>query len=52
MEVDGPAEHVARLLQDAARSSSGTLAWLQDARTDEPLGVNPGQVVTVTGGDG
>ncbi len=51
VEVDGPTDHVARLLQDASRSSAGTLAWLEDSRTHEPLGVNPEHVVTVSGGD-
>ena len=51
IEVEGAMEDVERQLQDAARSSSGTLAWLKDARTEEPVGVNPAQVVTVTAGD-
>jgi hypothetical protein len=51
IEVEGLMEDVERRLQDAARSSSGTLAWLKDARTEEPVGVNPAHVVTVTAGD-
>jgi hypothetical protein len=51
VEVDGETEAVGRLLQDAARSASGTLAWLKDAATEETLGVNPAHVVTVRRGD-
>ncbi len=51
VEVEGLVEEVGRRLQDAARSSSGTLAWLKDTRTDEPVGVNPTHVVTLRAGD-
>jgi hypothetical protein len=47
LEVKGTVEETAKALEDAARSSSGTLAWLTDAATGEVLGVNPPQVVTV-----
>lgn len=47
VEVDGPAEDVERLLLDAARSTSGTLAWLSEAGSGDPLGVNPTHVVTL-----
>ena len=47
LEVAGTADDVGRTLQDAVRSSSGTLAWLQDADGDT-VGVNPVQVVLVT----
>jgi hypothetical protein len=50
LEVAGTPDDVGRLLQDAVRSSSGTLAWLQAAGADETVGVNPAHVVTVTGG--
>jgi hypothetical protein len=50
LEVAGTPDDVGRLLQDAVRSSSGTLAWLQAADADEAVGVNPAHVVTVTGG--
>jgi hypothetical protein len=50
-EVEGRVEDVGRVLQDAARSASGTLAWVKDARTGETLGVNPAHVVTVRPGD-
>jgi len=50
LEVAGTLDDVGRLLQDAVRSSSGTLAWLQAAGADEAVGVNPAHVVTVTEG--
>ena len=48
LEVAGTVEDIGRMLQDAVRSSPGTLAWLRDADGDEAIGVNPTQVVTVT----
>jgi hypothetical protein len=48
LEVEGSPQDVERPLQDAARSSPGTLAWLKDARTGEAVAVNPSQVVTLT----
>jgi hypothetical protein len=47
LEVDGTVEDVAKALENAARSSAGSLAWLKEGDADEPLGVNPSQVVTV-----
>jgi hypothetical protein len=47
LDVEGNVEETAKALENAARSSSGTLAWLTDAATGEVLGVNPLQVVTV-----
>jgi hypothetical protein len=41
---------VEKLLQNAVRSSPGTLARLQAADSGEVVGVNPAQVVTVTRG--
>ena len=46
-EVKGPLDEVAKLLENAARSSAGTLAWLHEAEAGERLGVNPTQVVSV-----
>jgi len=37
----------ATALENAARSSAGTLAWFEDADTGRPLGVNPTRVVSV-----
>jgi hypothetical protein len=51
VEVAGTPEEVGKLLQDAVRSSPGTLAWLEPADGDEAVGVNPAQVVTVRRSD-
>jgi hypothetical protein len=47
LAVLGTLEDVQKRLQDAVRSSPGSLALLIEATTDEPIGVNPGHVVTV-----
>jgi hypothetical protein len=51
VEVDGSTEDVERRLQDAARSTSGTLARLNDAVSGQAVGVNPTHVVTLRPGD-
>jgi hypothetical protein len=48
IEVAGTPDDVGKLLQDAVRSSSGSLAWLRAADSNEVVGVNPAQVVVVT----
>jgi hypothetical protein len=50
LEVAGSPEDVEKLLQNAVRSSPGTLARLHDADSGEVVGVNPAQVVTVSRG--
>ena len=45
--VDGDVKEVERLILDAARGAIMQFAWLTDAQTAEPLGVNPGHVVTL-----
>ena len=50
LEVAGTLEDVEKLLQNAVRSSQGTLARLQAVDSGEVVGVNPAQVVTVTRG--
>jgi hypothetical protein len=47
LEVAGNVEETAKALENAARSSTGTLAWLTDAVTGKGLGVNPLHVVTL-----
>jgi hypothetical protein len=47
LEVEGSPADVAKALENAARSSHGTLAWLSEPETQEQVGVNPAQVVTV-----
>jgi hypothetical protein len=51
LEVNGSAEEAAKALENAARSSVGTLAWLTEAASGKTLGVNPLQVVTVKATD-
>jgi hypothetical protein len=51
VEVDGTVEDVEKTLQNAARSTPGTLAWLRHGRTGQPLAVNPTHVVTLGPGD-
>ena len=48
LEVAGAPDRVGKLLEDAVRGGPGTLAWLQDADSDEAVGVNPAHVVAVT----
>ena len=47
LEVSGELDDVAKQLENAARSSAGTLAWFELAGDAERFGVNPGHVVTV-----
>jgi hypothetical protein len=51
LEVEDSLDDVVKTLEDAVRSSAGTLARLTDAETGQPLAVNAGQVVTVRPGD-
>jgi hypothetical protein len=45
--VDGDVKGVEQLILDAARGSIMQLAWLTDAQTAEPLGINPEHVMTL-----
>ena len=47
VRIDGDVKAVERLILDAARGSIMQLAWLTDAQTAEPLGINPEYVMTV-----
>jgi hypothetical protein len=51
LEVEASLDEVIKALENAARSSAGTLARLTEAESGEPLAVNAGQVVTVRPGD-
>ncbi len=51
LEVDAGLDEVVRELENAARSSAGTLARLTQADTGEPMAVNATQVVAVRLGD-
>jgi hypothetical protein len=48
LDVAGALEEVEKPLQNAARSSPGTLARLTDAVSGESVSVNPTHVVTLT----
>ena len=48
LEVAGSPQDVAKLLQDAVRSSPGTLAWLDVVHDGTPVGVNPAHVVALS----
>jgi hypothetical protein len=41
---------VAKQLENAARSSAGTLAWFDEASAGDRLGVNPAHVVSIRRG--
>jgi hypothetical protein len=47
LPVRGTLVDVQKRLQDAVRSSPGSLALLTEATTGEQIGVNPAHVVTV-----
>jgi hypothetical protein len=51
LEVDAGLDEVIRELENAARSSAGTLARLTQAGTGDPMAVNATQVVAVRLGD-
>lgn len=50
LEIDGELDEVAKQLENAARSSAGTLAWFEQSGDGERFGVNPGHVVTIRRG--
>jgi hypothetical protein len=51
LEVEASLDEVVKELENAARSSHGTLARLAEAETGEPVAVNASQVVAVRPGD-
>lgn len=50
IEVAGSVEEIEKLLQNAARSTPGTLAWMKDSDSDDSLGLNPAHVVMLRPG--
>ena len=50
LEVEASYDEVIKELENAARSSHGTLARLRQPDTGEPLAVNVAQVVTIRPG--
>jgi hypothetical protein len=51
LEVEGSLGEVVKELENAARSSAGTLAQLTQAETGEPVAINVAQVVMIGPGD-
>jgi hypothetical protein len=51
LEIDAPFDTVLKELEDAARSSAGTLARLTEAGTGEPIALNAAHVVAVRPGN-
>lgn len=47
IEIDAPLDQVVKELEDAARSSAGTLARLTQAGTGQPIALNAAHVVAV-----
>jgi hypothetical protein len=50
IEVRANLDQVAKHLENAARSSPGTLAWFDEAAAGERLGVNPAHVLWIRAG--
>jgi hypothetical protein len=51
VEVEGSLAEVVKELENASRSSVGTLARFTDAATGEPMALNATQVIAVRPGD-
>jgi hypothetical protein len=51
IEVDGTVDEAIKELENAARSSHGTLARMTESGTGEPVAINAEQVVSVGPGD-
>jgi hypothetical protein len=51
LEVDAPVDEVVKELENAARSSAGTLARLVESDSGEPVAVNAAHVVLVRPSD-
>jgi hypothetical protein len=49
--VDGAMVDVKRQLEDASRSTTGTLAWLNEVEGGQVVGVSPAHVVMLRQGD-
>jgi hypothetical protein len=50
LDVAASPEQVAKQLENATRSSAGTLAWFDEASARDRLGVNPAHVVSIRRG--
>ena len=51
LEVVGSLEEVAKRLEDATRSGAGTFAWMDEAVSQERVGVRPAHVVLLRATD-
>jgi len=51
IEIDAPLDKVVKELEDAERSSAGTLARLTQAGTGDPIALNAAHVVAVRPGN-
>jgi len=51
LEVDGSVDEVVKVLENAARSSAGTLARLTQPESGQPVALNVEQVVLVRPSD-
>ena len=51
LEVRGSLEEVAKLLEDATRSGTGTFAWFEETADGERMGVKPAHVVSIRRGE-
>jgi hypothetical protein len=51
LEVRGAIEEVAKLLEDATRSGTGTFAWFDEVADGERMGIKPAHVVSIRRGD-
>jgi hypothetical protein len=51
IEIDAPLDKVLKELEDAERSSAGTLARLTQAGSGEPIALNAAHVVAVRAGN-
>jgi hypothetical protein len=49
--VDGATDGVTRQLEDASRSTTGTVAWLREVEDGEAVGISPAHVVMIRAGD-
>jgi len=50
LEVRGSLEDVAKQLEDATRSGTGTFAWLDEVADGERVGIKPAHVVSIRRG--
>jgi hypothetical protein len=51
IEIEGTVDEAIKELENAARSSQGTLARVTESGTGEPVAINAEQVVSVRPGD-